>query len=301
MVEINIDSYYDKQTAFSFTASASGVKGDEAVTQNGKNWDESWNPVWFLKTSIDEKGWCAEMKIPFSQLRFGKKEEHIWGIQVMRHIFRLEERSIWQYIPKGSPGQIHLFGELHGIENIKPKRQIEFMPYTVGRTERFKKEEGNPFMNGKNNKVSGGLDGKVAITNDMTLDFTFNPDFGQVEADPSEVNLTAFETYFSERRPFFIEGKNIYQFRPNNTIVIGNMGTDNLFYSRRIGRYPHHSPSTSGNEHFRIPESSSIIAAMKLSGKTKKGLSVGIMESVTANEYAEIDSAGKRRKKVWNR
>ena len=296
MVEINIDSYYDQQTAFSFTAMASGAKGDEAITQDGNNWDSSWNPVWYLKTSIDNKGWCAEMKIPFSQLRFGKKVDHIWGIQLMRHIFRLEERSTWQFIPKGSPGQVHLFGELYGINNIKPKRQIELLPYSVARAERFKKEENNPFMDGKKNAVSAGLDGKVAITNDLTLDFSINPDFGQVEADPSEVNLTAFETYFSERRPFFVEGKNIYQFEPSNTIVINNFGADNLFYSRRIGRSPHNSPYLSANEYADVPESSTILGAMKLSGKTKDGLSIGVLESVTAKENALIDSAGIHRK-----
>ena len=296
MVEINIDSYYDQQTAFSFTAMASGAKGDEAITQDGNNWDDSWNPIWYLKTSIDDKGWCAEMKIPFSQLRFGKKEDHIWGIQLMRHIFRLEERSRWQYIPKGSPGIVHLFGELHGINNIKPKKQIELLPYTVARAERFEKEKGNPFLDGKKSDFSVGLDGKAAITNDLTLDFTINPDFGQVEADPSEVNLTAFETYFSERRPFFVEGKNIYQFEPSNTIVINNFSADNLFYSRRIGRSPHNYPNLSANEYADVPESTTILGAMKLSGKTKNGLSIGILESVTANEKATIDSAGTRRK-----
>ncbi len=298
MVEINIDSYYDQQTAFSFTAMASGARGDEAVTQNGNNWDASWNPVWYLKTSIDDSGWCAEMKIPFSQLRFGKKDEHVWGIQIMRHIFRMEERSTWQFIPKGSPGTVHLFGELHGIVNIKPKRQVELLPYAVGRIERFEKEEGNPFLDGRSGAVSGGLDGKVAITNDFMLDFSINPDFGQVEADPSEVNLTAFETYFSERRPLFVEGKNIYQFQPSNTIVIGNMGSDNLFYSRRIGRYPHHYPQVSDSEYVDMPESSTILAATKLSGKTKKGLSVGILESVTSSEKALIDNEGIRRKET---
>ena len=296
MVEINIDSYYDQQTAFSFTAMASGAKGDEAVTQDGNNWDSSWNPIWYLKTSIDANGWCAEMKIPFSQLRFGKKDEHVWGIQLMRHIFRLEERSTWQFIPKGSPGMVHLFGELHGINNIQPKRQIELLPYTVARMERFKKDEENPFLDGKKSAISVGLDGKAAITNDLTLDFSINPDFGQVEADPSEVNLSAFESYFSERRPFFVEGKNIYQFEPSNSIVIHNMGADNLFYSRRIGRFPHYSPDLSDDEYADIPESSTILGAMKLSGKTKKGLSIGILESVTAKENALIDNGGIRRK-----
>lgn len=296
LVEINIDSYYDQQTAFSFSAMASGAKGDEAITQDGNDWDDSWNPVWYLKTSIDDKGWCAEMKIPFSQLRFGKKEEHIWGIQLMRHIFRLEERSRWQFIPKGSPGIVHLFGELHGIKNIKPKREIELLPYIVTRTERFEKEEGNPFLDGSKSAISAGLDGKAAITSDLTLDFTINPDFGQVEADPSEVNLSAFESYFSERRPFFVEGKNIYQFQPSNSIVIHNMGADNLFYSRRIGRFPHGFPTLGDGEFADMPESTTILGAMKLSGKTKKGLSIGLLESVTANENAVIDNAGVRRK-----
>lgn len=296
IVSIKIDSYFDQQTAFSFAAMASGTKGDEIITDDGQNYDESWNPVWYLKTSIDNQGWCAEMKIPFSQLRFGKKAEHLWGIQLQRHIFRLEERSIWEYIPKGSPGEVHLFGELHGIERIKPKRQIELMPYVVARTERFEKEEGNPFRDGKKSAISAGLDGKAAITNDLTLDFTINPDFGQVEADPSEVNLTAFESYFSERRPFFVEGKNIYQFQPSNTIVIHNMSADNLFYSRRVGRFPHNYPELEENEYAEVPEATTILGALKLSGKTKNGLSIGILESVTANENAEIDNNGERRK-----
>ncbi|WP_163717077.1 DUF5916 domain-containing protein [Mangrovibacterium lignilyticum] len=296
MVEINIDSYYDQQTAFSFTAMASGAKGEEAVTKDGNNWDSSWNPVWYLKTSIDDEGWCAEMRIPFSQLRFGTKDVHVWGIQVMRHIFRLEERSTWQMIPKGSPGMVHLFGELHGIKGIKPKRQIELLPYTLAKIERFQKDEDDPFLDGKKSSFTAGLDGKAAITNDLTLDFTINPDFGQVEADPSEVNLSAFESYFSERRPFFVEGKNIYQFQPSNTIVIHNMGADNLFYSRRIGRFPHYSPDLNDNEYADLPEATTILGAMKLSGKTKNGLSIGILESLTANEKATIDYNGARRK-----
>ena len=296
MVFVEIDSYYDKQTDFLFAASASGEKSDAAITQDGFNEDDNWNPVWFLKTSIDGQGWLAEMKIPLSQLRFAKKPEMTWGLQVTRAVYRLQERSSWQYIPKGSPGLIHLFGELQGMSNIKPKRQIELMPYALGKIERSQKIPGDPFNTGKFSKPSAGLDGKVALTNDFTLDFTINPDFGQVEADPSEVNLTAFESYFSEKRPFFIEGRNIFDFNPYQTIVIHNMYSDNLFYSRRIGRYPQYTPSVADGEYIKMPEATTILGALKVSGKTRKGLSVGILESMTSRESALIDSAGIRRK-----
>jgi|WetSurSiteA1Bulk_404760.scaffolds.fasta_scaffold01510_4 hypothetical protein len=296
MVYVDIDSHFDKQTDFLFAASASGAKSDAAISEDGFNEDESWDPIWFMETSLDDKGWCAEMKIPLSQLRFGKKEAQIWGLQVTRYIFRLQERSQWQFIPKGSPGIVHLYGELYGINNIKPKRQVEIMPYAVGRIERFEKIPGDPFNTGKEAKLSAGLDGKIGLTNDFTLDFSINPDFGQVEADPSEVNLTAFETYFSEKRPLFVEGKNIFQFMPNQTIVIHNMYSDNLFYSRRIGRYPQYYPSVGDNEYVKMPESTTILGALKISGKTKKGLSVGILESLTSREDALIDSAGVRQK-----
>jgi hypothetical protein len=298
MVFVEIDSYFDKQSDFLFAASASGAKSDAAITQDGNNEDDDWNPVWYLKCTIDDKGWYAEMKIPLSQLRFGKKNEHIWGLQVTRQLYRLQERSLWQFIPKGSPGSVHLFGELHGINDIRSKRQIEIMPYVVGRTERFEKVAGDPFKTGKSSKLSAGLDGKLGLTNDFTLDFTINPDFGQVEADPSEVNLTAFESYFSEKRPFFVEGKNIFQFVPGQSIVIHNMYSDNLFYSRRIGRYPHYYPGTTDNEYVKMPDATTILGAVKISGKTKKGLSVGILESLTSREDALIDSAGIRKKET---
>jgi hypothetical protein len=297
-VTVNIDSYFDKQTSFSFTAMASGAKGDEAISQDGNSSDENWNPVWYLGTSIDDRGWCAEIRIPLTQLRFGKKDNQVWGLEITREVYRLQETSMWQFIPKGSPGFVHLFGELQGISNLKPKRQIELLPYTVGKIERYEKTEGDPFNTGKSGKISAGLDGKIGLTNDFTLDFTVNPDFGQVEADPSEVNLTAFESYFSERRPFFVEGKNIFMFEPNQTNVPHNMFMDNLFYSRRIGRYPHNYPDIEENEYVKMPESTTILGALKISGKTKKGLSIGILESVTQQEYAEIESEGTRRKET---
>ena len=292
-IEINIDSYNDKRTAFSFTLCASGVKGDEMITNDGDNFDSSWDPIWYGKTSIDNNGWVAEMCIPLSQLRYSNKEEHIWGLQFTRRLYRKEERSIWKFIPRDASGWVNDFGELHGISGIEPQKQIEILPYAVAKVERFEKEEGNPFLTGKDAGFSFGVDGKIGVTSDLTLDFTVNPDFGQVEADPSEVNLSAFESYFAEKRPFFIEGKSIMNFQ----ITGGNGGfsRDNLFYSRRIGRSPHYYPDTEDNEYVNQPDNTHILGAAKLSGRTKNGWSIGVLESVTTQEFAEIDNEGDRR------
>ncbi len=295
-VEINIDSYHDLRTAFSFTITAAGVKGDEAVTNDGDNWDSSWDPIWYVKTQIDTLGWTAEMRIPLTQLRFGKQEEYVWGLQVNRRYFRKEERSSWQFISPNATGWVHHFGELRGIKNITPQRQKDIIPYVVGRFESYEKQEDNPFADGKDLFGTAGLDGKFGITNDLTLDFTINPDFGQVEADPSEVNLTTFETKFSEKRNFFIEGRNILSF--NITPGSGPLANDNLFYSRRIGRPPVNSPDLAEGEYVEIPKNTTILGAFKLTGKTRKGWSVGVMESITQKETAEIDNSGSRREEV---
>jgi hypothetical protein len=175
-----------------------------------------------------------------------------------------------------------------------PQRQVEIAPYIVAGIERFKKEEGNPFATGKLNRFNAGVDGKIGLTNNMIIDFTLNPDFGQVEADPSQVNLSAFEIFFEEKRPFFIEGKNIFN-SPLNFFDGDDLGAENLFYSRRIGRNPQYDPELQENEYADMPTSTSILGAAKLTGKTKNGLSYGVLESVTATEKAEIDQEGERR------
>jgi hypothetical protein len=294
-VEINIDSYYDKRTAFSFTASVSGVKGDEYVSNNGDDWDEGWDPIWYLKTSIDAEGWVAEFRIPLSQLRFANLAELKWGIQIMRNFFRKQERSIWQYIPPDQGGWVHLFGELDGIKGIKPQKQLEIQPYIVTQTETSQQEEGNPYQTGKSSNLKMGLDAKIGITSDITLDLTVNPDFGQVEADPSQVNLSAFELFFQERRPFFIEGNNTLNF------PVG-FSDNNLFYSRRIGRPPQGFADTdlSGEdntvEYVKPNRRTTILGAAKITGKNKHGFSWGVLETVTPREFAEIDSLGYKRK-----
>lgn len=297
-IETNIDSYHDLRTAFSFTLSVSGVRGDEFVSNNGNNWDDNWNPIWFAKTHINKTGWTAEVKIPLSQLRYGNEQDKVWGIQFTRRIFRKEERSVWQYIPPGSGIWVSGFGELHGLKNIPKHRQIELAPYLTAQTDLYKKEPGNPFAKGVDGKVNAGIDGKVAVTNNLILDFSINPDFGQVEADPSEVRIDGFQNFFDEKRPFFVENANIFDYQLTGSEAGGDYDADILFYSRRIGSSPHGFPNLNSNENLKYPQNTSILGATKFSGKTKKGWSIGILETVTSRENATIDSAGKRRKEL---
>jgi hypothetical protein len=186
-----------------------------------------------------------------------------------------------------------MFGEMNGLESIKPQKIFDITPYGIAKLETYEAEEGNPFLDGSDTHVNAGIDAKIGVTNNLTLDLTINPDFGQVEADPSEVNLSAYESYFSEKRPFFIEGANITTFGIG--IGDGGVGNDNLFYSRRIGRRPRLEPDLNDNEYARVPVNTPIIGAAKLTGKTSNGLSIGIIESVAAEGRAEIDDNGTRR------
>ncbi len=295
-VDVSFDSYYDLQTAFSFNVTAAGVKGDEMHTTSGS--DSSWNPIWYVKTNIDEKGWTAEMKIPLSQLRFATSNDQVWGLQIVRKLFREEERSTWQRIPLDAGGWINNYGKLDGLINVKPKRQIEIQPYTVAKVENYEKEEGNPFRQGNDVGITGGIDGKIGLSNALTLDFTINPDFGQVEADPAAIALDGFQIFFNEQRPFFVENKNIFDYGVSRSAAQNTFGNDNLFYSRRIGKNPSHYPSTSNNEYVDIPDNTTILGAAKISGKTKDGWSIGLLETVTAKEYALIDNEGLEREEL---
>ncbi|WP_299430566.1 DUF5916 domain-containing protein [uncultured Maribacter sp.] len=297
-VGIFIDSYHDKRSAFGFVTTAAGVKADFFSSENGNNEDESWNPIWYTKTNIDKEGWTAEMKIPFSQLKFGKDKEQVWGIQVDRQYFRGAERYAWQRIKQDTPGFVSEFGLLTGLVNLVPQKQLEIQPYAVAKLETFEAEAGNPFRDGKDSQFTGGLDAKIGITNDLTLDLTVNPDFGQVEADPSAIALDGFQIFFREQRPFFVENKNIFDYRVSQSEAGNTFGFDNIFYSRRIGRSPQGYPNTEDGEFVEQPENTEILGAAKFSGKTKDGWSIGVLESVTAKKYATIDNNGNRRKEV---
>jgi hypothetical protein len=294
MVGIVFDSFHDLRTGFMFGASVAGVKFDQMLTNDGDNEDETWDPNWWVGTSIDSTGWMAEMKIPFSQLRFEKGSSEVWGLEVFRTIYRNQEMSFWQHIPKEAPGLIHHIGEMSGVESVKPRKIFDVTPYGVAKLETYEAVPGNPFLeSGKKFIPNAGLDAKIGVTNNMTMDLTINPDFGQVESDPSVVNLSAYETFYEEKRPFFIEGNNITNFGLG--IGDGGIGNDGLFYSRRVGRRPQGYPDLESDTWSAdVPKYTSILGAAKLTGKSKDGLSVGIVEAVTANEKAEVDTVGGR-------
>jgi len=292
---VQFDSYFDKRTAFTFIVSAAGVKHDFLMSNDGESEDLTWDPIWWVKTAKNAEGWTAEMKIPLTQLRFGKADEQTWGFQVARNLFRKNELSLWQPISRKASGWVSQLGTINGLK-IKPKKQLDITPYITSSIESYSEEEGNPYADGSDFGFNGGVDGKIGITNNFTLDFTINPDFGQVEADPSEVNLTAYESFFSEQRPFFIEGRNILSYPL--MFGDGDMAAESLFYTRRIGRKPRYYPELTDDEYMKMPKFTSILGAAKITGKTPNGWSVGILESVTSEEKAKITNVNEEREEV---
>ena len=271
MAGIALDSYNDNQTAFEFNVTAAGQKVD-LLHMGEYGWDFNWNAVWDGKSSVGDSAWYAEMRVPFTQLRFAKADEQVWGMHIWRWIHRLKEESQWKLIPVDAPAMVYIFGELRGIKDIPYKRNFEIMPYAKAKY----------LTNSANNQAFGfGLDGKLGVTSDFNLDYTFNPDFGQVEADPSVLNLTSYEVFYEEKRPFFLEGNNILEY---------NNEGDMLYYSRRIGHAPGYEPETGENETLSMPDNTSIISALKLTGKNKKGLSLGVVNSMTSLENATLES-----------
>ena len=269
MAGIALDSYFDRQTAFEFNVTAAGQKVD-LMHLGEYGWDFNWDAVWDGKASVGDSAWYAEIRVPFSQLRYADKEEHVWGMHVWRWIDRLKEEDQWKLIPIDAPAMVYIFGELHGIKDIPYKRNFELLPYA--KTKYVSEAVKNP-------SAGFGLDGKIGVTSDFTLDYTINPDFGQVEADPSVLNLTSYEVFYSEKRPFFLEG---------NSILDYGAGSDLLFYSRRIGTAPGYVPEYGENETLSMPDQTSILNALKLTGKNRSGLSLGFINSMTARENATI-------------
>jgi len=288
-----VDPYYDKRSGYQFAVNPAGSIVDWTLYNDEWN-DDTWDGVWEWKARIDESGWIVELRIPYNQLRFPKRDEYIWGVNFRRVIKRKNERVGFIWVPKEDSGYVSRFARLVGIKGIQPRRLIEFMPYTVGNAQFRPAEEGNPFQTGKKYLGNTGFDLKIGLKSNLTLDATVNPDFGQVEVDPAVINLSAYETYYQEKRPFFIEGSNIFnQFGRGGATSQTNINwaSPRFFYSRRIGRAPQGDVSMDGYVNF--PDRTTILGAFKLTGKMNSW-KVGFINALTAREYAEIDSEGQR-------
>lgn len=283
-VSVVVDSYFDRRTAFHFQVNALGVKTDiYRFDDTGE--DAGWDAVWDVATSRDQEGWTAEFRIPYSQLRFRDAPEQTWGINFMRQLARHDETSVWAPTSRNEGAIVSRFGELRGLSNLAPPRRLEVTPYSLARLERAPGDQADPFYRSNDLFGTVGADLKYGITSDLTLNVTLNPDFGQVEADPAQVNLSAYETFLPERRPFFVEGANLFSFGLG--VGDGDGAQESLFYSRRVGRAPQGSADP-GDGWAETDESTTILGAWKLSGKTASGWSVGLLNAVTAEEQARV-------------
>lgn len=275
---ISLDSLYDRRTAFRFDVNPSGVRRD-AVLSGGSTHGEgdlAWDSVWDAAAHVDADGWTAEIRIPFSQLSFSPAGQQVWGLQIERVIHRRQETASFSFTPKSELGGVPAFGTLSGLEGLRPGRRLELVPYLLAKTRN------------RDITASSGLDARYRITSNLTLTATANPDFGQVEVDPAVINLTAFETRFEEKRPFFVEGANSFKF--GGTVGGPSAAAASVFYSRRLGRAPQIGI---GGTQQDVPETATILGAAKLSGKTPSGWSIGILNAVTDRETGRsLDAQG---------
>jgi hypothetical protein len=273
---ITLDTYLDRRTSYSFALTASGTRADYYHSEdNPYRRDYSWNPVWSGKVNQDSLGWTAEFKIPFSQLRYNEAQVQHWGLNINRYIPNMNEDDFWIYIPKNKTGWASRFGLLTNIRGIEPSKRFELLPYAAGDAiNTGDVDQANPFQESWEWDGRIGGDIKVGVGSNLTVDATINPDFGQVEADPAQVNLSAFETRFSERRPFFTEGRQLL-----------DGGGANYFYSRRVGSAPSYKPD---GDYVQNETNTPIIGAAKITGRLPSGFSIGALSALTAKEHAKV-------------
>lgn len=300
---VSIDSYNDNRTAFTFGVNPRGVQKD-MLYFNDVEEDILWDAVWDAKTTLNSEGWIAEFRIPLSQLRFtSSKNEQTWGVNFERQIARYDEFNYWSRIPREEYGEVAFYGDLTGISDLTKPLRLEILPYVSGELTREPDlNNGNPFY-GKNEftaKVGGDV--KYGISSDFTLTGTINPDFGQVEADPATINLTVFEDFFDEQRPFFLEGSDIFSF--GSTTSQNTFSTHSNFYSRRIGKDTFGQPEMIGLDPFSTfedrPSETTIAGAAKVSGKTEGGLSLGILDAYTLEESSNYFFSGDSTEGTYN-
>jgi hypothetical protein len=289
---IGLDPNHDKRSGYFFSINAAGTLTD-GVLYNDDWSDNSWDAVWEGKARIDDKGWTAEMRIPFSQMSFKNENDQVWGINIKRIFARNNEEDYIIKLPKNEGAGVSKFIDLKGLDGIKSSGKIEVVPYLTGKGEYLQHTPGDPYNNGSMYTPGVGADLKMALGNNLTLNATINPDFGQVEIDPAVINLSDVETYYSEKRPFFVQGSSLFDF--------GNGGARNywgfnwpgvnLFYSRRIGRNP--QGAVPANVDFSsYPSGTHILGAAKLTGRTGDNWNIGIVQALTQREYAQYQVNG---------
>lgn len=286
---LSLDTYLDRRTAYTFGVTAAGVRLDfYHANDNRSGRDRGFDPVWEARVHVDEEGWVAELRIPFNQLRFAGSGAHVWGLNIYRSVPSRNEEVYWSLVRRTERVWASRFGELRGIGDIRPTKRIELLPYVASSsTVTGLRDERNPFDAGRNLTGLAGVDVKMGLGPNVTLDATINPDFGQIEADPAEVNLTAFETFFDERRPFFLEGSRVLTgSRPRDPWESGGA---EYFYSRRIGARPVGSGS---GDFVDYPATSTILGAAKITGRLATGTSLGVLGAVTTVESARTYNSG---------
>ncbi|MBI4420812.1 MAG: carbohydrate binding family 9 domain-containing protein, partial [Gemmatimonadetes bacterium] len=285
-VHVFLDTYLDRRTAYQFSVNPAGSRRDVFIYDDGARRDDTWDPVYDWASSVDGGGWSAELRIPFSQLRFPRGDSAVFGLRVSRLIKRLNEESNWPFVPRDQAGEVSHYGELVGLGGLPQPRRVELLPYTAGSRLVQPTLASDP-LSGPRSVVRTGADVKLGLTSGLTMDLTINPDFGQVEADPAVVNLSGFENFFSEKRPFFVEGTDLLRF----TFGSGFGGDEGLVYTRRIGRSPQLSPSGGGNFVDR-PVETTILGAAKITGQMGGGWALGAAQALTAKENADILDLG---------
>jgi len=292
---IYLDPYHDKRTGYYFLVNVADVLFDGTLSNDGWE-DSSWDGVWEAKTHVDEKGWTVEMRIPYSQLRFEKADQYVWGVNFRRVVARHNEEDFLVYQPKSEAGFVSRWPDLVGIQGIHSGSSVELMPYATSKGEFLQHATGDPFNNGHEVEPDGGVDLRMGVGSKMTLNATVNPDFGQVEIDPAVVNLSDVETYFQEKRPFFVEGSSIFHFgnEGGNSYWGFNWPDPTFFYSRRIGRSPQGAAPNA--DYTDAPIGTSILGAAKLVGKIAPSWNFGTMQAITAKEQATLETGGVRSK-----
>src|SRR5437762_8703016 len=273
MIWLFLDSYHDRRTGYEFGVNPSGVKLDAQVYNDG-NQDFAWDAVWDVATRVDSLGWTAKFLTPLSQLRYGRQQHHTFGLTIDRDLYRYAQRVSWPLFRQSKAGFVSQFGEVDGFDDLEAPRRLEAAPYVVTKNV----SEFTSTGIGRTQDIAGGGDLKYRVASNLTLDATVNPDFGQVEADPAVLNLTAFETFFKEQRPFFVQGAGIFRFDVNCTAVNDCNTGEGLVYSRRIGRAPQLAGSYSDTTSLAFTR---IFGAGKLTGRLPGGLTIGVLDAVT--------------------